>query len=133
MSLISARKAGALLVLAAAISVPAIAAAPAQAAGSPVVKASGACAGGGVWTLKAKHDGARIEVEYEIDTNRAGQFWHVGISDNNIGLYSAKKWTVPPSGSFTVHLLVPNRAGLDTIRTHSTYTSGHSCTGSLHL
>ena len=40
------------------------------------VQRSGSCATG-VWKLKAKPDDGRLEVEFEIDTNRTGQTWHV--------------------------------------------------------
>src|SRR5664279_3562781 len=70
------RRSGAALVLAAAVAVPVFAAGPASAqGGSPAVKASGSCVGGGVWKLKAKHDNSRVEIEYEVDTNRVGQPW----------------------------------------------------------
>ncbi|MDQ1692047.1 MAG: hypothetical protein QOH56_2385 [Pseudonocardiales bacterium] len=126
------RRSAVTLALAAAIAAPALAAAPAEAKGGNWVRASGACAGGGVWTLKAKHDNGRIETEYEVDTNRAGQLWRVAISDNNVGLFAGNKRTVAPSGSFTVRLLTSDRAGVDVIRTRSTLGT-HSCVGSVRV
>ena len=75
------RRSSSAVLLAAAVAVPVLAAAPADAkGGSPAVQSSGTCAGGGVWKLKAKHDGGRIEIEFQVDTNRAGQAWRVAIT-----------------------------------------------------
>jgi hypothetical protein len=126
-------RAGVILTLAAAIAVPALVAAPAEASGGgTAVRASGGCAGGGVWTLKAKHDNGRLEIEYEVDTNRVGQLWRVGISDNNLGVFSGYRRTLAPSGSFTIRLLTADRAGVDVIRTRSTLGT-RSCVGSVRL
>jgi len=55
-------------------------AAPASAShgGGGAVQDRGSCHGGGTFKLQAKHDDGRIEVEYEVDSNRAGQVWHHG-------------------------------------------------------
>jgi hypothetical protein len=119
------------LVLAAAVAVPVLAAAPASAkGGSPAVQSAGKCVGGGVWTLKAKHDDGRLEIEYQVDTNRAGQRWNVAITDNNVSVFKGIRTTTAPSGSFTVQLRPVDRPGPDVIRTKATF-AGHSCTGSV--
>jgi hypothetical protein len=126
------RRSAVTLAVAAAIAGPVLSAAPAEAKAGNWVRASGVCAGGGVWTLKAKHDSGRIETEYEVDTNRAGQLWRVAISDNNVGVFAGNKRTVALSGSFTVRLLIADRSGIDVIRTRSTFGS-RSCVGSVRL
>ena len=40
-----------------------------------------ACTNGAHFELKAKHNGA-IEMEYPVDSNRAGQVWALRITDN---------------------------------------------------
>ncbi len=133
MSSTAMRRSAAALVLTAAVAAPLAAAGPAQAkGGSPAIKASGTCVGGGTWTLKAKHDDGRIEVEYEVDTNRAGQLWHVVLTDNNATVLSANKRTAAPSGSFSVRALIPDRAGVDTVRAHATFAA-RSCAGSVRV
>ncbi len=136
MSTTAMRRSAAALVLTAAAAAPLAAAGPAQAkgGGSPAIKASGACVGGGTWTLKAKHDDGRIEVEYEVEANRAGQLWHVDVAltDNNATVLSANKRTVAPSGSFSVRVLIADRAGVDTIRAHATFAA-RSCAGSVRV
>ena len=127
------RKAGMIVVLATALVAPALSQAPAIAkGGSPAVQARGACAGGGVWKLKAKHDNGRIQVEYEVDTNRVGQLWRVGLTDNTHRIFLGNKRTTAPSGSFTVRVLTANRAGTDVIRAHATLGS-RVCGGTVRL
>lgn len=107
-----------------------IVAAPAYAShgGGNAVQKSGPCAGGGTFTLKAKHDDGRIEVEYEVDTNRVGQVWHVRLTDNGNVVFAGTRRTTAPSGSFEVRKRIANRAGSDTIRAHATFRR-HSCGG----
>jgi hypothetical protein len=128
----TARKSGTILTIAAAIGASVIAAAPAQAKSAPPVQASGSCTGGGVWHLKAKHDSGRIEIEYQVDTNHAGQVWRVGISDNNVRVFAGNRRTLAPSGAFTVRLLTADRAGADIIRTRAVF-GARSCAGSVRL
>lgn len=123
----------ALLITAALLSAPAVTATPAFAKdGGQTVEARGACIGGGAWHLKAKHDDARIEVEYEVDTNRPGQVWRVMLTDNNARIFAGNRRTAAPSGAFTVRLLAADRPGIDTIRAHATLGS-RSCGGVVRL
>lgn len=95
-----------------------------------VERASGSCSNGATWKLKAKADDGRIEVEFEVDTNRNGQRWDVKISDNGTRVYHRTRTTVAPSGSFTVHKRITNRAGADAITAKATRTStGATCVG----
>jgi hypothetical protein len=125
------RRSSSALLLAAAVAVPVLAAAPAEAkGGSPAVQSGGACIGGGVWKLKAKHDDGRLEIEYQVDTNRAGQAWHVMVTDNNVSVFNGVRTTTAPSGSFSVQLRPADRPGPDVVRTKATF-AGHTCTGSV--
>lgn len=89
--------------------------------GGTVVAKSGQCSNGaGTWTLKAKADDAGLEIEFEVDTNRAGQVWHVRITDNRHLVLSRDVRTQAPSGSFSVNPRTANRVGTtDTIRAHA--------------
>jgi hypothetical protein len=127
------RHAGALGLLMAVAAAPMLIATPAGAkGGSPTVEARGSCVGGGSWKLSAKHDDRRIEVEYEVDTNRPGQLWHVVLTDNAVGIFAGQRRTVAPSGSFTVSVRPPDRPGIDTIRAHATL-GARSCGGTVRL
>src|SRR6478735_4535282 len=58
------------------VALPVAAVAPASASGGGGdVRTHGGCSGPAVWKLKAKPDDGRIEVEAEVDSNRAGQAW----------------------------------------------------------
>jgi hypothetical protein len=110
-----------------------VAATPAQAQGGRTVRASGTCSNGpGSWALKAKADDGRLAVEFEVDTNRTGQRWHVRITDNGHLVASRFATTLAPSGSFTVHVRTANRAGTDHVR--ATATRGdRTCTGAVRF
>ena len=119
----------------AAFATPIALAAPALASGGSGgggVTSKGACVGGGVYKLKAKHDNALIQVEYEVDTNHVGQSWAVRLTDNGATIFSGTVKTTAPSGSFTIHKATANRAGTDVIRAHATMGT-HSCGGAVSL
>lgn len=89
---------------------------------------SGACTNGGHFKLKAKHDDGRIQLEYEVDSNRAGQVWTVVLKDNGVTVFSGSRTTQAPSGSFTVARRIPNRAGLDNVvASAKNAKTGESC------
>jgi hypothetical protein len=103
--------------LVAAFGAPLVLAGPASAShgGSKAISNSGSCSGGGTFKLKAKHDDGRIEVEYEVDTNRVGQVWHVILTDNGKTIFNGQARTKAPSGSFEVQRNATNRVGSDSI------------------
>jgi len=91
-----------------------VATAPAaSAAPVPPTQANGRCSAGSLWTIKAKPDNGRIEVELQVDSNRIGESWTVRITDNGELVSEDTKVTLPPSGSFTVQTLTADRAGVD--------------------
>jgi hypothetical protein len=102
--------------------------------GGSGVRANGACSSQGTWQLKAKHDNSVIEVEGEVDTNHAGQHFAWRLVDNGTRVAKGTAVTVAPSGSFTVHRNIANRAGTDTITFRAVNTAnGNTCTGSVSL
>lgn len=112
----------------AALAVPITMAMPAQAKGSDAITARGTCSNGATWKLKAKHDDTRIEWEFEVDTNRAGRVWTVKVTDNGTTVFSGKRTTLAPSGSFSVERRTADRAGTDVIRASAT-RGGAVCKG----
>jgi hypothetical protein len=109
-----------------------IAATPAFASGGGgVVSSSGACTGGGHFELKAKHDNGAIEMEYQVDSNRAGQVWAVRITDNGVVVVS-RHATTGPGGSFTIRKIIANLPGPDKIHAHATFKN-HTCGGTVTL
>ena len=95
------------------------------------VRASGACATGR-WALKAKPDDGRLEVEFELDTNRNGQTWAVIITDNGTSVFSGNRTTVAPSGSFEIEIHPANRTGADRI-VATARRGGQTCTGTVTI
>lgn len=95
-------------------------AAPAS-GGGDAVRANGGCTGTAVWKLKAKHDNGAIDVEFEVDSNRAGQVWTVRLKDNGERFFAGTRTTAGASGSFTVHKVTANRAGDDVIRARAVH------------
>ena len=93
--------------------------APAYAKGGDAVTSSTSC-GTGVIKLKAKHDNGRIEVEAEVDTNRRGQVWSLKLQDNGVTVWQGRRTTLAPSGSFSVHKRIANRAGTDVVTVRAT-------------
>jgi len=106
-------------ILGVAIAVAALAAlfgatsAPAK-GGNEVIK-SGSCSGTANWKLKAKHDNGGIETEFEVDQNLVGKRWKVVIRQNGVKRFEGIRTTKAPSGSFTVHRLLDDKAGSDRI------------------
>ncbi|HUR76253.1 MAG TPA: hypothetical protein VMZ00_18355 [Sporichthya sp.] len=100
--------------------------------GGDVVRASGNCSGSADWKLKAKHDDGRIEVELEVDSNRAGQRWSWKLTDNGTKVASGQKTTAGRSGSFSIERRIGDRSGTDTIRLRAVRGS-QVCVGSLKI
>jgi len=96
------------------------------------VRSSGACTNGGHFELKAKHDDGAIEMEYEVDSNRAGQVWAVRITDNGAVVVSRHATTAGRSGSFTVRKVIADRPGTDKIHARATF-GNHTCGGAVSL
>ena len=94
------------------------------------VSSSGACTNGGHFELKAKHDDGKIEMEYQVDSNRAGQVWAVRITDNGAVVVSRNATTAAPSGSFTIRKVIANQPGLDKIHARATFQN-HTCGGAV--
>ena len=133
MKTISIRKTGTAIALLAVVGAPlALADSASAKGGGTAVQSTGAYTGGGTFKLKAKHDSGRIQVEYEVDTNKVGQVWTVTLTDNGVVVYQGANKTVAPSGSFTVSRLIADRAGTDTIRAHAVRGTA-SCGGAVSL
>jgi hypothetical protein len=109
------RISAALVVSAAAVTLALASAGAASAqGGGHDVRASGTCSAGSTWKMKAKPDDGRLQVELEIDSNRVGQPWNIRLTDKAAVVFSGRRTTTAPSGSFEVRVLAANRAGTDT-------------------
>jgi hypothetical protein len=91
---------------------------------------SGACTNRSDWKLKLSPDNGRIEVEFEVDTPRAGQTWRVKMFQNDTRFFLGTRTTVAPSDSFSVRFLRPNTTGTDVFRGRAVnLTTGEVCVG----
>jgi hypothetical protein len=96
------------------------------------ISSSGACTNGGHFKLKAKHDDSGIEMEYQVDSNHAGQVWAVRITDNGKVVVSRHARTAGPSGSFTIRNVIAGQPGLDKIHARATFMN-QTCRGTVTL
>jgi len=76
---------------------------------------TGSCSANSDWKLKLSPENGRIEVEFEVDSNRVGQTWNVTLKRNGNMFFSGQRTTQAPSGSFEVRRLTNNGAGSDFI------------------
>lgn len=120
------------LVALAAAAATAATAAPASAADGVV--RTGSCSGATDWKLKAKHDNGRLEVEFQVDSNRVGQAWNWRLTDNGVLAARGTARTVAPSGSFTVERRINDRAGADVVRARAVNpASGEVCNAQVRI
>jgi hypothetical protein len=91
----------------------------------------GSCSGASDWKLKLSPENGRIEVEFEVDSNKVGQTWQVRLTKNGTQIFSGMKTTQAPSGSFTVRKVTSNGTGNETIRGRAVNAAtGETCVGS---
>jgi hypothetical protein len=119
-----------------ALAAPVAATVPAHAShgGGDAVRTHGGCSGSAAWKLKVKPDNGRIELEAEIDSNRAGQVWDWALRHDGSVSSRGTATTAGISGSFTVHRRMTDLAGTD----HFTFravrrATGQVCRGTIAL
>jgi hypothetical protein len=91
---------------------------------------TGACSNNSDWKLKLSPENGKIEVEFEVDTPKAGQDWNVRIKKNGNVIWSGVRTTNEASGSFTVRRVTGNPAGSDSFVGRAVnQTTGEICRG----
>jgi len=94
----------------------------------------GGCTAATDWKLKAKPRDGRMEVEFEVDSNRSGQRWTYTLRHDGTAKASGARTTLAPSGSFSVERRLPNAPGVHTISAQATNAStGETCRASLRV
>jgi hypothetical protein len=102
--------------------------------GGDAVRTHGGCDGSPTWKLKAKPDDGRIEVEAEVDSNRAGQVWDWTLKHNGSISSRGHGTTAGASGSFSVQRRMTNLAGTDHFVFRAERRStGQVCRGTIAL
>jgi hypothetical protein len=106
--------------------------APAEAKSARVVVAAHCSTTHTVGKLKAHADNGRIEVEWEIDSNRNGQRWSWTLRHDGVLKSSGIRTTLAPSGSFSVDRFMTNATGIHRISaTAKNLRTGETCTAAL--
>jgi len=94
----------------------------------------GSCTTASDWKLKAKPRDGRMEVEFEVDSNRNGQRWTYTLRHDGVVKASGTRTTQAPSGSFSVERRLPNAPGVHSISATATNAStGETCQASLKI
>lgn len=115
------------------VALPVLASAPAEASHAEVIR-QGSCSKAADWKLKAKHRDGRLEVEFEIDSNRVGQTWGWTLRHNGAVSSRGTGITRAPSGSFSRERLMVNLRGTDRIFLYARNArSGEWCSGALAI
>ena len=99
-----------------AASLPAFAAAPANAGDDNEKIRTGSCSGSADWKIKVKPDDGRLEVEAEIDSNQRGQNWRWRLKRDGKLVERGTSTTRGRSGSFEVERKVSNSRGQDSFK-----------------
>ena len=81
---------------------------------------TGECTGPADWKLKAKPEDGGLEVEFEVDRNRAGLRYSVVLRRNGVVFARTSAVTGGRSGSFEVERQTGNAAGTDRITATAT-------------
>jgi len=99
-------------------------------AGQNDVIRRGSCSGQSDWKLKVSPENGRIEVEFEVDQNVAGDRWRVTIRhDGDLALRDTRT-TRGASGSFEARTVESNNAGSDAFRARArNLSTGEVCVG----
>jgi hypothetical protein len=112
-----------------ALTLAVVGSAPAMANDADVIR-RGSCSGSTDWKLKLSPEDGRIEVEYEVDSNRNGQTWQVRIRKNGAQIFAGSRVTGGASGSFEVRVVTSNPGGTDRYRARAVNpATGEVCIG----
>ena len=100
--------------------------APAFGKGDDDVRKTGSCTSSSETKLKLSPEDGGLEIEFEVDENRAGRTWDVTLRSGSTRLLKRAATTRGPSGSFEVRKVVGRTSG--TFRaTATSRTTGEVC------
>lgn len=81
---------------------------------------------------KTKAADGRLEVEFQVDSNKVGQRWSVRMKDDGHSFFTGTRTTSAPSGSFRFTRRPANRAGSDPVKAvASNAKTGETCSGAV--
>ena len=91
------------------------------------VRVVGSCSAAATSKLKLKARDGSIELEFEVDHNRAGSQWRVAIVHERRVAWKGAARTSGPSGAFSVDRRVPDLLGPDTVTARAWGPAGVTC------
>ena len=95
---------------------------------------TGQCSGSSDWKLKLSPDNGKIELEFEVDSNKSGQNWRVKLFHDGNRFFTGTRTTGGASGSFTVRKVVANHNGTDLFKAKAVnQASGETCVGTASI
>jgi hypothetical protein len=108
------------LALSASLMLGVASAAPAHANDADVIR-RGPCSKTSDWKLKLSPEDGKIEVEFEVDSDKVGQTWHIRITKDGTRIFGGTRVTRAPSGSFELRLVTGNTPGNDVFRARAVH------------
>lgn len=91
------------------------------------VRVSGSCTAAATSKLKLKSRDGGIELEFEVDHDRAGTRWRIAIVHERRVAWRGAATTAGPSGSFSVERRLPDLLGPDTVTARASGPQGVTC------
>ena len=94
------------------------------------IRVAGTCTLRSSSKLKLSDEDGGLEVEFEVDENRVGKAWRVGIAVDGRTVATRRAVTRAPSGSFEVRAVVGARAGARVAAVARRAATGEVCRAS---
>jgi hypothetical protein len=91
------------------------------------VRVGGSCGAGATSKLKLKSRDGGIELEFDVDHNRAGTQWRVAIVHERRVAWRGTVRTSGSSGSLSVERRLPDLLGSDTVTARAWGPAGVTC------
>jgi hypothetical protein len=91
------------------------------------IEVGGSCTGASSAKLKLSEEDGGIEVEFEVDQNRAGVRWDATLKRNGAPVVSARPKTRGPSGSFELRRVLVDGPAAEVINAKAVSPSGEIC------
>lgn len=95
--------------------------------GRAEIRVAGSCSARATSKLKLKSRDGIIELEFEVDHNRAGTLWRVAIVHERRVAWRGTARTSGPSGSFAVDRRIADLRGPDTVTARAWGPTGITC------
>lgn len=89
-------------------------------------------AAGTQWEFNVEKEGKRIDVDLDVESQRAGQRWDVRLYHNGHRVTKVVR-TTDGEGEFDLDRNRPNKKGKDTLRFKATSSSGEVLTGKVRI